>query len=96
MHIRYIFLLVISVLLLLFTGCSNGNIFLQGETELDKNWGRSYETAKYNQIVNPEAGKNVNPVDGLEGNAADNAVEGYQKSFKQRKDQEVVNILKLQ
>ncbi len=96
MHIRCIFLLVISVLLLLFSGCSNGNIFLQGETELDKNWGRSYETAKYNQIINPEAGKNINPVEGLEGNAADNAVEAYQKSFKQRKDQEVTTILKLQ
>lgn len=96
MHIRCIFLLVISVLLLQFSGCSNGNISLQEETELDKNWGRSYETAKYNQIINPEAGKNINPVEGLEGNAADNAVEAYQKSFKQRKDQEVTTILKLQ
>jgi acyl-CoA reductase-like NAD-dependent aldehyde dehydrogenase len=69
---------------------------LQEETELDKNWGRSYETAKYNQIINPEAGKNINQVEGLEGNAADNAVEAYQKSFKQRKDQEVTTILKLQ
>lgn len=96
MHSRCLFLMVASVLLLLFIGCSNGNISLRGETEFDKNLGRSYETAKYNQIANPEAGKNINPIEGLEGNAADNAVEGYQDSFKQSKDQEVVNILKLQ
>ena len=32
------------------------------ESQLDKNWGRSFESARYNQILNPEAGKNLEPV----------------------------------
>jgi hypothetical protein len=96
MRSQYTFTIGISLLWLFLIGCSNGNISLQGETGLDKNWGRSYETAKYNQIANPDAGKKTTPVEELEGNAAENTVEGYQESFKQSKDQEVVNILKLQ
>jgi hypothetical protein len=96
MNISYKFLFIMSILLIIFTGCNKGNISFWGETQLDKNWSRSYETAKYNQIINPEAGKKVTPVQGLEGNAADHAVQGYHDTFKQRKEQEVVNILKLQ
>ena len=56
----------------LFAGCtSDGNIYRE-ETALDQNWGRSVETAKFNQILNPEAGKNLNPVEGLSGPAAGN------------------------
>jgi len=62
----------------------------------DQNWGRSYQTAKYNQILNPDAGKNLNPVEGLSGNAAENSVEKYNDSFKEKSKQETVNILKLQ
>ena len=96
MNISYKSLFIISVLLIIFVGCSKGNVSFWEETQLDKNWGRSYETAKYNQIINPEAGKKITPIEGLEGNAADNAVQGYQDTFRQRKEQEVVNILKLQ
>lgn len=44
---------------------------------LDENWGRSFESARYNQILNPEAGKNLEPVVGLEGPAAERIMEGY-------------------
>jgi hypothetical protein len=37
------------------------------ESLLEKNWGRSYEAARYNQIQNPEAERNSSPVTGLEG-----------------------------
>ena len=96
MNISYKSLFITSVLLIIFAGCSKGNISLWEETQLDKNWGRSYETAKYNQIINPEAEKKITPIEGLEGNAADNAVQGYHDTFRQRKEHEVVNILKLQ
>jgi hypothetical protein len=37
---------------------------------LNDNWGRSYETARFNQILNPEADQNLAPVEGLTGPAA--------------------------
>ena len=63
---------------------------------LDQNWGKSYETAKYNQILNPEASKNLDPVLGLDGQAAESNVEKYRDSFKETSRHETVNILKLQ
>ena len=75
-----------------FVSCSQ----MQKETLLDKNWGRSYETAKYNQILNPDASKNLKPAVDLDGQAANNNVEKYQDSFKEKGSQETINILKLQ
>lgn len=76
--------------------CSGSSDLTQRETLLDKNWGRSYETAKYNQILNPEAGKNLEPVVGLDGVAAENVVNKYDQGFKEKKEAQVTNILKLQ
>ena len=75
-----------------FAGCSQ----MQKETLSDKNWGRSYEAAKYNQVLNPDATKNLNPVDDLDGQAANNNVEKYRDSFKEKRNQETINIFKLQ
>jgi hypothetical protein len=76
--------------------CSQSNGLVQQESLLDKNWGRSYESAKYNQILNPNAGKNLDPVMGMDGVAADNSVNKYDQSFKEKSSSEVTNILKLQ
>ena len=51
-------------------------------TLLDQNWGRSVETARYNQTLNPQAGQNLEPVEGLDGRSAENALEAYRQSFK--------------
>jgi hypothetical protein len=75
-----------------FTGCSQ----MQKETLSDKNWGRSYETAKFNQILNPDASKNLKPAVDLDGQAANNNVEKYRDYFKEKSSQETTNILKLQ
>jgi hypothetical protein len=57
-------------------GCSEK--YLENkETALDKNWGRSFESAKHQQILNPEAGKNLEPVVGLEGPAEERIMEAY-------------------
>jgi len=82
--------------LISFSGCRGGNISFQDETALEKNWGRSYELQKYNQIVNPEVGKTVQAATDMDGVASHNAVDKYQDSFKSGKKQETVNILKLQ
>lgn len=60
-------------------GCAGMYNF--GETPLDKNWGRSFESAKHMQIANPGAGKNQAPVAGLVGPAGEIAMEWYLKGF---------------
>jgi hypothetical protein len=64
----------------LFTGCQGGT-FLKEETRLDRNWGRAYKAAKENQILNPEAAKDLTPVEGLDGQAAEGNTKKYRSSF---------------
>ena len=47
----------------------------------DEYWGKAYEAAKKAQIENPDADKCPRPVTGLDGRAAQKAVEGYEASF---------------
>ncbi|MCD4820779.1 MAG: hypothetical protein K8R11_01595 [Methanococcoides sp.] len=49
---------------------------------LSRNWGSSFESAKQSQILNPEAGKNLDTVVGLDGQAVENVVEKYRQGFK--------------
>ena len=71
-------------------GCSKGNVsnpLGPEESQLDKNWGRSFEAAKHNQTLNPEAEKNLKPVEGLQGPAAEKIMEGYTKdAFQEKKE----------
>lgn len=64
-------------------GCTTagGNLF-DPETALDQNWGRSYETAKYMQIQNPDAGARLEPVEGLGAVPVNNELKKYEDSFK--------------
>ena len=81
---------------LLFISCGARTNLLQGESAVEKSWGRSYETAKFNQILNPDAGQNRDPVLGLDGQASEHNVGKYRETFKAEKTEEMVNILKLQ
>ena len=70
--------LVISSLIvggIVITGCA-------GPSMLDQNWGRSVETARFDQTLNPKAGENLQPVTGLDGQSAENALDAYRGSFK--------------
>jgi hypothetical protein len=85
---RTIALTIAFAMLALLVGCSSSAGPLHQETLLEKNWGRSVETAKYNQILNPEAGKSVAPVEGLGGKPAGYSVDKYENSFKKDTKQE--------
>lgn len=50
-------------------------------SRLDTDHGTSAKLVKYNQILNPEAGKNLDPVTGLSGQAADKVMHKYIKGF---------------
>ena len=51
------------------------------------NWGSAYYAQKQGQIVNPDASKNLQPVEGLYGQAAEAAMGKYLKSFTENASQ---------
>jgi hypothetical protein len=65
------------------------------ETLSERNWGRSYETATYNQILNPQADKNLKPVESLDGQAAENDMQRYRDGFKEKNEPQPVNLINL-
>jgi type IV pilus biogenesis protein CpaD/CtpE len=48
---------------------------------LDANFGDAVNTAKAQQIVNPDASLNTDPVAGLDGTAANSVIDRYNKSY---------------
>jgi len=80
MTIRKILILTAVAALVFMLGCTSVPGQKQ-QTLLEKNWGRSFEAAKYNQILNPEAGRNADPVEGLDGEAAEANTAKYLKGF---------------
>jgi hypothetical protein len=50
-------------------------------------WGKSIETAKEAQIVNPQAGRVSMPAPEMDGNATGHAVDSYHESFRDVKTQ---------
>ncbi len=83
---RYVKIIGLIAALSVFSGCG---MFSQRETMLDRNWGTSLETAKQSQMLNPEAGKNLDPVPvvGLDGQAAEASMEKYRKGFIKKEQQ---------
>jgi hypothetical protein len=57
-----------------------------GPTRVEKNYGKSYKQALANQILDPEAEKNLEPVTGLDGKAAQSSIEKYRKTFEQSRE----------
>jgi len=52
-----------------------------GPSRLELDFGTSAKLSKFNQIHNPEAGKNPEPVTGFDGEAAQATMDRYQKDF---------------
>jgi hypothetical protein len=74
---------VAAILMIGIYGCSNTT---SQDSLLQKNWGRSFEAAKFNQTLNPEADKNLSPVEGLQGASSERIMEGYIKGREQQKE----------
>ena len=58
------------------------------DTLSQRNWGKSYETATYNQMLNPDADKTLNPVESLDGQAAEKDLQRYRDSFKAKEQKQ--------
>ena len=76
---RIAIIAVAAVLMFGFVGCYKGNTVnpFQTESQLDANWGRSFEAAKHNQTLNPDASKNLEPLEGIDGPAAERIMREY-------------------
>jgi len=53
-------------------------------TRLETDYGTSYKLQKYNQIANPDAEKNLKPVEGIDGQAAAASMTKRQKEFEKQ------------
>ena len=84
MGARCLIIMVLIAAFSIFSGCA--------ATQLDENWGKSFESAKSNQILNPEAGQNLEPVVGLDGQAAEGSLGNYRKGFAPKKGKKVYNL----
>lgn len=59
------------------------------ETLSQRNWGKSYETATYNQMLNPEANETKKLVGTMDGQAAMNSLQKYRTGFKKEVKQTI-------
>ena len=84
MGARCLIIMVLIAALSIFSGCA--------ATQLDKNWGKSFESAKSNQILNPEAGQNLEPVVGLDGQAAESGLGTYRNGFEQQDSEKTFDL----
>lgn len=81
-----------ALLVLILSACSSP---IHEQSLLQKNWGRSYEAQLHLQTANPDAGKQTDPILGMDGTSVDYILDAYHKSFRSGKKQETVNIIKL-
>jgi hypothetical protein len=67
---------IVGAALLLAAGC------VQRAPYLESQMGQSLSLIKAQQVLNPEAGRNADPVAGMDSKAAKSGYDQYQKSFK--------------
>ncbi len=73
-------------LLFLFT-CATAVMILMSAcaSRIDADYGTSHKLAKINQVLNPDAERNLGPVYGLDGIAVQNIMDKYYAGFKEKK-----------
>ncbi len=73
-------MLAVPLLMILLAGCAESPVHTR---ELDTRFGDAVRQARARQTLNPEASRNTDPVSGIDGVAAQHAIEEYQKSFRE-------------
>lgn len=73
-------LLCVPAIALLMAGCA--------KTRLEMDYGTSHKLQIYNQILDPQAENNVAPVHGMDGVAAQSAVDKYRKRAAEKPPEE--------
>ena len=63
---------------ILISGCTSST------TLLEENWGRSVETAYFNQTIDPQAGETLEPIEGIDGQSAIKSLQDYRGQFKSK------------
>ncbi len=81
---RSFLLIGLVVMFLISTGC------VASRVEMD--YGTSFNLAKFNQTLNPQAEKNLDPATGFDGGAAQAAVGRYRKGFEEKTPAPVYSI----
>lgn len=78
MRTRRVFLFGLAGLFMLMgSGCADA------PTTLNPDYGMAYGLAVHNQVLNPDAASNLQPVTGLDGQASANVMIRYRKSFEE-------------
>jgi hypothetical protein len=81
---RLCILMLLIAFCLLSIGCAGldrEKVTLDPPTRLEMDYGTSFNLMKFNQIANPEAEKNLEPVTGFDGQAAKATLDKYRKDF---------------
>lgn len=66
---------------LLGMGLIVGSCATSGSSRMEDDFGNSFRQAKANQLLNPEAAKNIEPVTGFDGRAGQAVLDAYLKDF---------------
>lgn len=69
----------VGLIVVLFMSFGCGHALLE-PTPLDRHWGKSFERAKVSQELAPDASQNLDPVTGLDGQAAEGDIQKYREA----------------
>ena len=75
----------LTIIALILAGCA-------GPGRVERDFGTSHRLQVYNQVQNPDAERNLTPVEGMDGRAAGAAVEKYEKGFEKPQPPPTYNI----
>jgi len=87
-----ILIVILGMFSITLWGCAGNLPESKRVQNLEMNWGKSFESAKKNQILNPDAGKSLEPVVGLNGEAAEHGVDKYKESFKKEGEKQDIRV----